>query len=438
MRVEINKLGINGEGVARATVSPYENKVCFVTEGLPGEILEIEITKDKKNYCYGEIREIFKSSPNRIHPICPFYGKCGGCDLQHMDKSLQIEFKQDRIKETLSKSLDKNISVEKLVRLNDFGYRNKMVFPIGNSNGHAMLGMFKHNTHNVVAIDRCLLTSNLINKVLDVSNNYFSKSNFMGYDFINKIGDIKYLVVRNVEDDILVTIVSKIRVDLTEYFKVLKSNFQNVGLSNIVSSSEDDILSGKYYHIDGLKQLEFNECGVRYLIDNRGFLQVNTEVKDVLYNLVLDEIEDNEVVIDAYSGAGLLSAIISKKSKFVTGIEINESASNSAKKMAEDNKINNIKFINGDVKDYIENLISENDKITIVLDPPRSGCDNKVTQAIISKSDNISKIIYVSCNPATLTRDIAILKDCFNVTKIIPLDMFPQTKHVETLVVLKK
>lgn len=437
MRVIIDKLGMNGEGVARCTESEYTDKVCFVDGALPGEEVDIEILKDKKSYCYGRIKDILQLSSHRISPICPYYGECGGCNLQHMDKLLQLEFKRSKVSDSLKKIAGIDCVVEDVLRLNDFNYRNKMVFPISTHVGHAVLGMFRHNSHKVVSIEGCLLTGELINKVYIVSKDYFENSNFVGYDFEKKTGDIKYLVVRVIDKSVLVTIVSKKKVNLKEYFLVLQSHFENVGLSNIIGDSDDEILSGKYYHIDGLKQLNLTECGINYSVDNRGFLQVNSEVKTELYNLVLNEVTDDDYIIDAYSGAGLLSAIISKKSKLVKGVEINKSASDSAKQLALDNNLKNIEFINGDVKDYIDKVIAGNTNISIVLDPPRSGCDGDVVSAIMYHADDIKKIIYISCNPATLARDISLLKKNFKTTKVVPIDMFPQCKHVETFVVME-
>ena len=210
-----------------------------------------------------------------------------------------------------------------------------------------------------------------------------------------------------------------------------------VGLSLLVSDSEDEILSGDYYHLGGLKKLDFSEFGIKYSVDNRGFLQVNAHVKESLYNAVLHEISEDDNVIDAYSGAGLLSSIMSKKCNKVVGIEINESASNSAKNLAKHNNLENIEFVTGDVKKYIQKYLNNYKSCVVVLDPPRSGCDTHILENI-NQHNNCKKIIYISCNPATLARDLMILKEKYHISKVLPLDMFPQCKHVETLVCLER
>jgi 23S rRNA (uracil1939-C5)-methyltransferase len=312
-----------------------------------------------------------------------------------------------------------------------------MVYPIVNTGKSLKIGMFSRSSHSIVDIDKCLLCNNIINSVYSVSKEYFeSSSKFKGYDFKKKIGDLKYLVIRVGNDKILVTIVAKKGVNLNDYWNVLNTNFNNIGLSLIISDSDDEIISGKYVHLFGLESLDLEEFGIKYSINNLGFMQVNDKIKFELYNRVLDEVNCQDTVIDCYSGAGLLSAIISKKCNKVIGIEINKSASNSAKNLAKTNNLNNIQFINGDVKDNIREVLNSNPSSIIVLDPPRSGCERLILEYINEK--NVRKIIYISCNPATLARDISILKEKFEVSKVIPWDMFPQTKHVETLVILER
>lgn len=437
MRLHIDRLGINGEGIGKSTDNENKDKLCFVSFALPNEDIEIEIIGDKKNYSTAKLKEILEKSEKRVTPKCKFFGVCGGCDIQHMDKSLQLEFKKIKVADTLKKISKLDIGVSDVIRLNDYSYRNKMVFPIIRKNNINIIGMFAPSSHDIVEIDSCLICNETINKVLNISKGFFRKSILHGFDFKTKKGQLKYLVVRSINEKTLVTIVTTKIIDLEDYYQCLAQNFDNIGLSLIVSDSFDDILSGKYFYIDGLKNLELVEHDLKYNIDNRGFLQVNYEVKEVLYNLVLNEIDNESEVIDAYSGAGLLSAIISNKAKFVTAIEINKSARNSAINLARENNINNIKFICGDVKNYMSSVAMHKQNLIIILDPPRSGCEKSVIDAIISLENNVKKIIYISCNPSTLARDLDYLKDKFVPYKIVPLDMFPQTKHVETIVCLK-
>lgn len=430
MILEIKDLGINGEGVARTP----DNKVCFVDFSLPDEVVEAEIYKEKSKFCYAKLGSIIKENPDRIIPKCKYFGLCGGCDLQHLKYEKQCEFKKNKVALAL-----RNVTSIKIVDTvfdEDFGYRNKMVFVA--SGKPIKLGMVMKNSHDFVETKECLLASDIINKVLSVSSEYFYKSDFCGYDSISKTGDIKYIVIREFADSVLVTVVSTKKLNLKDYYITLKSVVKNIGLSIIISDSDKEILSGKYSHLYGLEFLEIEEFGINYKINNLGFLQVNNKMKEKMYLQVLDDIDKVDNVIDAYSGAGLLSAIISKKAKAVIGIEINKSASASAKELIKDNNISNCEFVCGDVAKYLEPSLKKFKDVTLVLDPTRSGCDKSVCDSILNNASKIKKIIYISCNPSTLGRDLERIGEKFEVIKVIPYDLFPNTKHIETLVILKR
>lgn len=450
MRIKIERIGINGEGVALLSGGECDNKVCFIENALPAEEVDVTIVSNKKKFCVAKVNKIISSSPHRLVSPCKYFGVCGGCDIQHMDTSLQMEIKKNNIADTIKKITGQVVKVDNVIRLNDYGYRNKMVFPFANENGKNILGMFEKNTHKVVDIDKCLLASDNLNKFLQLSKDFFKKSNYKGYDFKNKKGDIKYSVARESGDTILVTIVATRKLKLDDYYSYLTKYFSKVGLSLVISNSSDEIMSGKYIHLFGEEYLELEEFGLKYKLDNRGFLQVNNEIKHYLYEYILNEIESNSQVVDAYSGAGLLSAIISKKCREVVGIEINKSASDSAKELAKVNNLKNINFVCGDVKDNLKNVISNFNDCIVVLDPPRAGVDGSILNLINDLSINnmptssqnvtdcrIHKIIYISCNPATLARDLKILTHEYNITHITPMDMFPQCRHCEVVTILE-
>jgi len=432
MRVIIDKLGINGEGVARIN-KDETSKVCFVDFSMSNECVDIEIIEEKKKYCRAKLLKIIDNmSPDRVEPKCKYFSVCGGCDLQHMNTTMQKLFKSQKIAENLNKIAGIPYDVSDTIRLNDFEYRNKMVFMFVPTEKSIEIGMYERNSHNLVPIDRCLISNNIINDVLKYSNIFFKSKFVTDYKFI------KFLVVRNIENQILITIVSEILIDLKDYYEYLCNNFKgfDLGVSIIKSDNGDDILSGEYKYLFGLKHIVLNEFGIQYKIDNRGFLQVNNEIKKLIYKNVLDMVDANDIVIDAYSGAGLLSAIVSKKCNKVIGIEINESAYNSALNLKEDNLLNNIDFINDDVKKSLNLSITKD--CVLILDPPRAGCDKEVLDIIINPQNLPKKIIYISCDTATLSRDLKILNEKYAISEIIPYDMFPQTKHVETLVVLER
>lgn len=438
MEVKIIDLGINGEGVAKAQIGDICDKVCFVNFALPNEIVDVDIIKNKSKYCVCKLNNVIKPSVDRVEPKCPYFTVCGGCDLQHLDLEKQREFKKEKVASALRKVIPSKDIVTDTQYGEEFGYRNKMVFAVREENGKTKIGMFEGNSHRINGVSRCLLTSDAINEIYNISREYIINSNYMGYNEKIGKGDIKYIVIRGYGDSYLVTIVATKKLKLDSYYDALKDKITNIGLSILISNSEDEILSGKYYHLFGLEKLEIEEFGIKYSVDNLGFLQVNNQMKEKMYNRVLEELDGDTNIIDAYSGAGLLSAIVSKKAKSVVGIEINKSASQSATMLSEVNNIKNIKFINDDIVNAIDEVIDGMQNVSIILDPPRSGCDSRICNKLIDMYDKINKIIYISCNPATLARDLEILCSRFKVNSVTPYDLFPQTKHIETLVVLDK
>lgn len=436
MEIEIKDLGINGEGVGKVN-----SKVYFVDFALPNEIVDVEVYKEKNSFCNAKVNRIIKKCDDRVTPTCPYFGVCGGCDLEHLAYLKQEEYKKERVKRELDKYL-LGAKVDNTVFDKPFGYRNKMVFDV--SGYPIQIGMLKRNSHTTIEVDKCLLSCDKINDVLGISKEYFKKSNFRGYDRKTCKGDIKHLVIRACGNEILVTIVATKMLHLKDYFEYLNGEIKKayneikIGLSIVISDSENEILSGQYKHLFGLEYLKICEFGIEYKINNLGFLQVNDVMKEKMYSRVLDEIGENGSVIDAYSGAGLMSAIVSKKAKNVVGIEVNKSASKSAENLAKDNNLNNVKYICEKVENVIGNVLDNMDDVTVILDPPRSGCDGSVCDKILENSSKINKIIYISCNPSTLRRDIERLSEKYRISKITPFDLFPNTKHIETLAILAR
>lgn len=443
MKVYIDNLGMNGEGVFRIKQeNTSTSKVGFVDCALPKEEVEVEIVSEKLKFCKAKLKSVYTKSPDRVEPKCKYFGICGGCDLQHLSEPAQLKFKQNKVKETIEKFAKQEIIVQSTISLNTKNYRNKAVFAFFENNGIIDIGMKKKSSHEVIAIDNCLLNDDDINAILEISRDYFSKSNQKVFSEKNKKGNLKYIAIRKCDEQILVAVVGVKKFDLSGYYAKLKSKFDNIGLSFIVNNG-GEILSGEKHHLFGLEYISLNELGIDYKVDIQSFMQINTPIKLNLYELVLNNITDNSNVIDAFSGSGLMSAIISKKAKSVVGIEINKSAYETAKNLAKENNLLNLKFINGDVTQELKNIIENNICDTLVLDPPRTGVESKVLDSILNYNDNnldtmqIKKIIYISCNSATLARDINILKDKYKITLVHPFDMFPMCKDVEVLCVME-
>ena len=434
--VEIEKLGINGEGVTH-----IDGKICFVKGALPKDIVDIKIKKDKKKFIEAELISIREASSHRIVPKCEFYESCGGCNLQHLEYVKQLEYKKQLLEETLMHVAGVDVKADKIVgSLSNYGYRNKMNFLVAKVDGKTTLGMQQEGTNTLVEIDKCIISNEKINEVLDIVKEYINKHNIEAYDYDNKQGFLRNVVVRALDNAILVTLVTadKNIPNLNNLSNML-TRVGTFGLDiNINKAGKGKIFSNKFIHISGIDKLYGMEDGVRYPVSSHSFMQINDYIKDKIYTEIEESIHKDNIVIDAYSGAGLLSHILAKRCKYVYAVEIIESAVNDSKELSLDNGIKNIESICADVKDVLPKLVKgkDKDKMTIVLDPPRIGCDKEVIDTILKSG--VKHIVYVSCNPATLARDIKLLKDKYKITKLIPYDMFPNTKHIETLVCLQR
>lgn len=436
--VLIDDIGSSGEGIAHK-----EYCTIFIPFAIPGEKCLIHILKVKNNLAWAKLIEVKNKAKERIMPKCEYYQKCGGCNLQHVCESYELELKANKIITAFKKYANielNNIQVFESDKV--YSYRNKSAFPIRIVNGDASVCMFKGNTHTPIKIKRCELVDEDINKIIAIFNKFLNENKISVYDEIENKGLVKFLVVRIVKNVPLITIVINGN-DLPmkqQLIHLLIIEFDKFGLNlNINKNNNNVILTDKFIHVYGEKELENEEFGITYPISSLSFLQINDYIKSKIYQKVLSLIDSSNIVIDAYSGAGLLSAMIAKKAKMVYGIEIIKPATENANKLADKNKINNLKNINGDCSIELPQLVKEinNSNIKIVLDPPRKGCDKKVIDAIISS--NVAEIIYVSCNPATLARDAKLLFDAnYKLKDISAYNMFPQTEHVETLAIFCK
>jgi len=430
--VDIVDYGANGEGVAK-----IDGVVAFVPFAIVGEKLEIQLVLVKKQFVIGKILQILEPSANRINPPCKYFGKCGGCQLQHMNYYEQLKLKTDMVKNAIEKYAKLDCEINGCAPSpNQYGYRNKFAFPLFEKDGKICAGMYRIASHNIVEIDDCLLQEDckfVLNEFLKFAN----EQKYDVHDGQSKNG-LKHLVVRSNNDNILVCVVSSKKLhNLQKFGAILQQKYKKVHIINNVNNLNNNVILGKKDQIVcGSGELDYEEFGIKYQVNAHSFLQVNTEVKKLLYNAVLNSINKNDVVIDAYSGAGVLSAIIAKNCKQVYGVEIIKEAVKNADELKNNNKIDNLTNICGDCKDIVPDLIKKCGANVVVLDPPRKGCDQKVIEALLDSEP--AKIVYVSCNPATLARDLNLLSNKYVQEKITPYDMFPQTANVETLVVLKK
>lgn len=431
MKLKILNHGMNGEGVGNV-----DGKIIFVPNAIKNEIVECDLIDDHGNYANAKLNKILTLSPNRTTPPCPYYGICGGCDLQHMNYTSQLEFKTDLVQKTLKKVAQIECEVNTTIPSDkQFYYRNKISFSCEKN----LVGFKQKSSSELVNIDFCMLADDYINNTLKIIKDYLRT---------NKINSLKNIVIRKINNQTLIAIVCAIKENLNNLLNYLNQNLTtSFGLFLVVNPRKDSVvLTNNIIHVGGIKQISLqDDLKLNLTVDS--FYQTNIDIQNKLYQFILNQINADDIVVNGYSGAGVLSAMLAKKAKQVYGIEINKSSHLDAQNLKKCNKISNLTNICGDFlkiyKNLINNNIYNNDKSsvnfnhqpnTIVLDPSKKGCGKDVMHTV----DGTKKIIYISCNPIALAKDLREIINDYNIISIQPFDMFPNTISVETCVTLIK
>ena len=376
-------------------IGKINNKIVFVPKSIPGDECEIEIINSHKNYDMAKIKNITKKSVKRIDALCPYYDICGGCNISNLDYSEQLAFKENKVKNIFKKYLEMDINPKIIGSEKKFGYRNKITYHYDNNLG--LISEFD----GIINVDKCLLVS-------DKVNNLYKKIKE------NDLSKVKLVTIKECDNGLILGIIGKMNVDnLYDLCIEINVNDKNV-----------------YKKENGFIVLN----DIKYQVSDKSFFQINTSNISKLYSEIVryGEFTKNDEVIDLYCGVGSISLYIAKYVKSVLGIEIVEDAINDAKENAKINKINNVSFLCGDVSKLIDVNINGN---ILIVDPPRIGID-EYSLDVINKS-KINKIIYVSCDPMTLVRDIKKL-DNYKLCNVSVVDMFPQTHHCESVTVLER
>ena len=401
---ETKILRYNNEGEGVGIVNGI---TTFIPYTLIGEEVLIKIDNIYDNYQRGTLLEIKKESKERQIPICPKFYECGGCALMHINKKEQLEFKKEKIESIFKKISNENIKVNNIYSYNELNYRNKVTFKVKNDK----IGFYKENTNELIEIDKCYLADNKINDIL-----------FKIKEFINKYkdNDINEIMIRVINNKIMISL-DNISLNYKSLFIDKFNYLDSIYINN-------NLCFGDKVLVEKIDNLKFN-------ISPKSFFQVNKDVYEKMYEKVVSYIDDSDITLDLYSGTGTISMLLSKKSKKVIGIEVIKDAVIDANNNLEINNIKNVEFICSKVENKIDTLKSKNID-NIVLDPPRSGSDKKTLKNILEI--NPKKVIYISCNPVTLVRDYNILKEKYNIKEIYAYDMFPNTYHVESIMVLER
>lgn len=457
---EVLSLGSEGEGVIKS-----EGQTAFVPFCLAGEKVSFKVLKAGGSVAFGKLTEVHTLSEHRATPECPYFEKCGGCQLQHMDYETQSEFKRASVENCLKKLGGLEVQVcETVASAKQYGYRNKLALPVGtNDEGETVVGFYAPRSHRIVPINSCALQSEWSDTLIIALKTFMKNCGLCGYDESAQKGDIRHIVGREVSGKLVITVVAAHEVDLSPFIEILDGSFKEYTLwLNINNSRGNAIFGNGWRVIKGCGYYTDEAEGISFQVGANTFLQVNDDVRSKLYGAVIKACADEDAVaVDLYSGGGLLTAMLAKSCRAAYGVEIIPEAVACADRLKEDNGLGE-KMFNycGAVEDKIEEVFQKTAgyKRVVVCDPPRKGMERSVVNAVLkSKAD---RVVLVSCNPATLARDLGLLcgslKEAdgqlvknpdyeaeslhgyYKIISVTPFDMFPQTKHVETLVVLEK
>lgn len=440
--VDIIDNGFEGEGIAK-----INNFTVFVKGGIKGEKVKILILKVNSSYAFAKILEIITKSEYRCEEDCKSYKRCGGCDLRHIKYEKTLEIKRNIVQSLVNKTLKNQIKVNDTIGMeNPFNYRNKAQYPVGiDKEGNSTFGVFANRTHEIIPIKDCKIQTKISEEIAKYILKFIQENNIKVYDEKSNKGTFRHIIVKvgmktNEVMCVLVTNEEKIKnekqlvSELKEKFPEIKTIVKNINdkNTNVILGNRNIILYGDGYIKDKLGEFTFK-------ISPMSFYQINPIQTEKLYNLAIKkaELTGNETIFDLYCGIGTIGIFASKHVRQVYGIEIIPQAIEDAKENAKINDIKNTEFMVGDVEFALSELI-EKRKImpeVVFVDPPRKGLDNTTIQNLLKVEPR--KIIYISCNPATLMRDLKAFEGKYEIKDITPVDMFPWTKHVECVSVLK-
>jgi len=439
----INNYSHQGEGIGRVN-----NFTVFVPGAIPGERVRVKINEVKKNFARSRLKEIISSSPHRIKPLCSVYHLCGGCHLQHIVYEKQLKMKKGIVENALDRIGNQNIKALPTIGMKDpWRYRNKGYFQVSQEKGRVRLGFYKAGSYDFVPASGCFLFSLQINRLVSYLEDQLSLQKVTVYNTKTGGGSLRNVLIRESGStgEIMIVFITKeynlvfdqnILNDLVRTFPQVISIYQNV------SRSPKAVLLGKDFRLlKGELDLEDVIGPYKFEISPQSFFQINAAQAEILNEKVLEyaNLSGEETVIDSYCGTATISIYVAKQARKVYGIEIEKSAVRDAKINCELNGISNLKLFIGKAEEWLYKWRRSAEEVhLIIVDPPRKGCSLKALKGIINIKPK--KIIYISCNPATFARDLKYLTrgDDYKLKKVLPIDMFPQTGHIECIASLER
>ena len=439
--VSIIDNGFEGEGIAK-----IEDYTIFVPGAIKGEKIKILIVKVHSSYAFGKIVEILEKSKYRIEPDCATYKRCGGCNLRHIDYEETLNMKQNAVQSLVNKTLKNPIEVNKTVAMgNPYHYRNKLQFPIGiDKNGEPIIGVFANRTHEIIPIQGCAIQDiksiQIAKYVVDAIKQY----GLSIYDEKTGKGIMRHIVIKAAKSTGEYMVILVVNANELPYARKIAEALRgachsivsvivniNIKNTNVILGDKNITILGRDYIVDRLGDYFFK-------ISPLSFYQVNPVQAEALYNYAIEaaEITKNDVVFDLYCGIGTISIFMAKSAKDVYGVEIVEQAIEMANENAKENKINNTHFIAGDTEIVLTDLIEKQQIMpdVVIVDPPRKGLDKTSINNILKVKPR--RVVYISCNPASLVRDLRMLEEDYEIKVIQPFDLCCFTSHVEKCVVL--
>ena len=434
--VDIIDNGFEGEGIAK-----IDNFTIFVPNSIKGEKVKVLIVKVLSSHAFGKVLEIIKKSEYRTESDCSTYKRCGGCNLRHIKYEQTLKMKQNAVQSLVNKTLKTKIQVQETLGMkNPYFYRNKAQYPVGiDKNGKPVMGVFANRTHEIIPIQKCFIQNEKSEKLAKFVFEWIVKNNISIYDEKTGKGLVRHIVTKigiKTNEVMCVLVINgnsipkeqELVKEILENFPEVKTIVKNINTknTNVIMGRENVNLYGNGYIEDILGEYKFK-------ISPLSFYQVNPIQAEKLYNLGVEaaKIDKDDIVFDLYCGIGTISLFMAKYAKKVYGIEIVEDAVKDAKENALNNGVDNVEFLAGDVEDVLDDLINEKGVVpdVVMVDPPRKGLDNKSIDNILKIHPK--KVVYISCNPATLVRDLAKFEELYELKSIKPVDMFPFTSHVE-------
>ena len=429
-----------GKGIVR-----IDNTTCFLDNLLPGEEADVETDFRFGKLSKAKVVRRYTDSPDRVHPECKYYPNCGGCQIMHLSYAKQLEYKTQKVKDLLHKFALIDIDVEPCLGLEQpTRFRNKVQKPVrfDNKKKKIKAGFYQAGTHNLIGVDDCLMEGLLSNKITSILVSMFEKYGYTPYHEDAQFGLIRHILIKTntAQDQALVTLIvtrSDIR-GIKEFAKeLMKKVPQVVGLVlNINDRKTNVILGERDVPVYGHTKIQDKIFDKKFLISTQSFYQVNSHQIETLYGKAIEfaDLKKDDTVLDAYCGTGTIGLCLADKVKEMTGVEIVADAVHDAILNARMNNITNAHFIKGDCTKYM--LQTDKKFSLVIMDPPRKGSTPEFISAV--KRIAPKRVVYVSCDPVTLARDLKLFKDSYQVVKVQPVDMFPSSMHVETVVLLSR